>query len=594
MTVVHGPLTPAQGDALTRLLEGISAEQLLWIEGYLAGFRAGRFSPPETPQPVAEAKPEITVLFGSQTGNAEKLAQQLRERLVNTGFPVRLESMANYKPAQLKREHYLFVLVSTYGEGDPPDNAQAFHEFLFGHKTPKLEDLKYSVLALGDTSYEHFCKIGCDIDAKLETLGGTRIHPRVDCDVDFEETAETWIASVLSKLEPVGQPRLASVQNSADETAPVYSKKNPYPARLLDNIRLTGRGSGKDVRHIELSLEDSGLSFEPGDALGVYVNNWPQRVGELLKSLGLSANTNFVNADGVEKTLELALVKDYEITTITRPFMEKYAALSQSTELAELVKEENQAAFREYSYGREIIDVVRRYPVSGISGEQLVALLRKLQPRQYSIASSHRANPDEVHLTVAVVRYESHGLQRLGVASSYLADRLAIDNLASVYISSNPNFRLPTNLDAPIIMVGPGTGVAPFRAFLEERETLAARGKNWLFFGDRNFHTDFLYQREWLEHRRKGLLTRLDVAFSRDNAEKLYVQHKLLENSRDLYAWLQEGAYFYVCGDAHGMAPDVHEALIKVIEKEGELNREQALEYVKELQARKRYQRDIY
>jgi sulfite reductase (NADPH) flavoprotein alpha-component len=412
--------------------------------------------------------------------------------------------------------------------------------------------------------------------------------------VDFEETAETWIASVLSKLEPVGQTNLAMAHESAAATAPVYSKKHPYPARLLENIRLTGSGSSKDVRHIELSLEDSGLSFEPGDALGVYVNNWPQRVGELLESLWLSANTNVVNVDGAEKTLELALLHDFEITTITRPFMEKYAALSQSKDLAELVKEENQAAFREYVYGREIIDVIRRYPVSGISGEQFVALLRKLQPRQYSIASSHRANPDEVHLTVAVVRYESHGLQRLGVASSYLAERVAENDLVPIYIASNPNFRLPINPDAPVIMVGPGTGTAPFRAFLEERETLDARGKNWLFFGDRNFHTDFLYQREWLEHRLKGLLTRLDVAFSRDGAEKVYVQHKLLENSREVYAWLQEGAYFYVCGDAHGMAPDVHEALIKVIEKEGELSREQAQDYVKELQASKRYQRDIY
>ena len=373
-----------------------------------------------------------------------------------------------------------------------------------------------------------------------------------------------------------------------------YSKKNPYLSRLLTNQALTGRGSGKDVRHIELSIAESGLRYEPGDALGVVASNWPQRVAELIESLGLDGDAQVPGAKGNETTLELALLKDYEITTLTRPFLEKYAQLAESAELAGLLKEDNKSGLRDYLVGREIIDVVRTYPVPGLAASQFLALLRKLQARQYSIASSYNANPDEVHLTVAVVRYVSHGLQRLGVASSYLADRVAQDGLVPVFVETNPNFRLPKDPDTPIIMVGPGTGVAPFRAFVEERETTGATGKNWLIFGDRNFNTDFLYQREWLGHRNSGLLTRLDVAFSRDTDEKVYVQHRMLEHSRELYAWLQEGAYFYVCGDANRMAADVHEALINAVAKESGLHHERAVDYVKALQADQRYQRDIY
>jgi len=594
MSADSGPLNPSQWEALNRLMEGVTAEQILWLDGYLTGFGAARRAVSQAPlPPLAAGKPDVTVLFGSQTGNAEKLAQRLRERLAGLGFPAKLESMAGYKPAQLKRERVLLVLVSTYGEGDPPDSAQGFCEFLLGKKAARLDGLRFSVLALGDSSYEHFCKTGRDIDARLEELGGTRVQPRLDCDLDFEDAAEAWMDSLLGKLDTGGTLRIEAGAAAA-EPASAYSKKNPYPAALLENIRLTGRGSSKDVRHIELSLAGSGLRFEPGDALGVYASNWPHRVAELLESLGLSRSAAVTGADGGETTLEQALTHDYEITTPTRPFLEKYALLAQAKDLAGLLKEENRAALREYVYGREIIDVVRRWPVPGISADQFVSLLRKLQPRQYSIASSHNANPDEVHLTVAVVRYESHGLPRQGVASTFLAERVAEEGLVPVYVDSNPNFRLPHDPGAPIIMVGPGTGVAPFRAFLEEREAAGAKGKNWLFFGDRHFHTDFLYQREWLEHRKNGLLNRIDVAFSRDTDAKVYVQHKLLENSRELYAWLQEGAYFYVCGDAQGMAPDVHEALVEVVAKESGRGREQAVEYVKDLQAGKRYQRDIY
>ena len=591
MSNSNGPLTPQQWQTLKRLVEGLSREQVLWASGYLAGCAETR--PVGAPLARAtELQPGITVLFGSQTGNAEKLAEMLHARLLQQGLTARLESMGSYKTAQLKRDRYLLVIVSTHGEGDPPDNAQVFYEFLHGKKAPRLESLQFAVLALGDTSYEHFCKIGRDFDSRLESLGATRLHPRADCDVDYEETAEAWMEGVLSTL---GQPRERRVEMAAAaEPACAYSKKHPFPATLRENLRLTGRGSSKDVRHIELSIADSGLCFEPGDSLGIIPGNWPQRVADLLECLHLDPQATVVNSDGAETTLEKALLHEYEITTLTRPFLEKYWELSESRELAGLLMEENRALLRDFLHGREIIDVVRSFPVNGITAGQFLALLRKLPPRLYSIASSHNANPDEVHLTVAVVRYESHGLQRQGVASTFLADRVPEDGQVPVYVDSNPNFRLPQDPQAPIIMVGPGTGVAPFRAFLAEREVTGATGKNWLFFGDRNFHSDFLYQLEWLDYRSSGLLNRIDVAFSRDGEEKVYVQHRMLEDSRELYAWLEEGAYFYVCGDAQQMAPDVHAALVDIVAKEGGYGHERAKDYVKELQAAKRYQRDVY
>ncbi len=587
MTSPTGPLTPTQWQALQQLLGGATAEQLSWMSGYLSGYVTGRQTEPKTDSQPAD-QPEITVLYGSQTGNAARLADSLHELLGKRGVPARLIAMDAYRDSQLKQERILAVIVSTYGEGEPPDNAQGFYEFLFSRKAPKLEGLRFCVLGLGDTSYEYFCKTGRDIDGRLEILGAQRLLARVDCDVDFEEAAESWMEKLLSELAVSGDIDRGTGLVRAEST-PAYSKANPYPAKLLANILLSGRGSGKEVRHLEFSLENSGLHYEPGDSLGVKPVNWPMRVAEITECLKLDPG---VAAGGGETTLEQALLQDYEITTLSRPFLEKWAQFSNSGELAELLKEENRAKLREFCHGREIIDVLRSYPVAGIGADLFLGSLRRLQPRQYSIASSLKANPEEAHLTVAVVRYDSLGLERQGVASVYLAERAG--EVVKVHVERNPNFKLPANPEAPVIMVGPGTGIAPFRAFIQEREAIGAKGRNWLFFGDRNFLTDFLYQREWLEYRRRGLLERIDVAFSRDVAEKVYVQHRLLENAKLLYAWLEEGAYFYVCGDAQRMAPDVHQAIIAVVEKEGGRSPEQAAEYVKALQADKRYQRDIY
>lgn len=593
-----------QQEALQRLLADITPDQLLWLRGYLAGFSAGRVAYAVLPPAVAgpelqvavasgEQPSETVVLFGSQTGNAEKLARELAARLSQESVPVRVEAMNSYKTARLKRESSLLVVVSTHGEGEPPDNARPFHEFLFSKKAPQLPQLHYSVLGLGDSSYEFFCKTGQDFDARLAELGGTPLYHRADCDVDYEEAAAAWIEGVAGALQQTRQPH---VQLAAARPAPVsaYSKQNPYPARLIENLRLTGRGSTKDVRHIELSLEGSGLRYEPGDALGVVASNWPERVAQLIETLGLDPAAAVPGSSGAAATLEHALLHDYEITTITRPFLERYAAAADSASLKKLLAPEQRAAFRDYIHGREIIDVVREWPVAGIHAGQFLGLLRKLPHRLYSIASSYQATPDEVHLTVAVVRYESHGLKRQGVASTFLADRVADDGTVPVFVSSNPNFRLPADPDTAVVMIGPGTGVAPFRAFLAEREAAGAAGRNWLFFGDRNFLTDFLYQTEWLDYRAKGLLNRIDVAFSRDTDRKVYVQHKIRDRSRELFDWLEEGAHLYVCGDGQQMAVDVHDALIESVQAAGGFGRERAEDYVAGLQAAGRYQRDVY
>jgi sulfite reductase (NADPH) flavoprotein alpha-component len=595
VTGFAGGLPPDERDALARLADTLSPEQLLWASGYLAGIAAARgpvlATAAAAPVAAAAALPAVTLLYGSQTGNAARLAESFGARLRERGFPAKVIGMDHYKPAGLKTEAVLLVIASTHGEGDPPDSAREFHDFLHGKRAPRLETTRFSVLALGDASYRHFCKTGRDFDARLEELGAARLVPRVDCDVDFEDAADAWFEAVAAKIGPAAAPVPAA---APAPPAAVHSRKNPFAALLLDNVALTGRGSTKEVRHIELSLEGSGLVYQPGDALGVFPANWPERVAELVSVLGFSPESPVPGPGGREIPLEEALLLHHEITTPTLPFVEAYAALLPGSELSDWLKEEDAPRLREYLQGREIIDLVEAFPVPGLTPAHFVRLLRKLPTRLYSLASSPSAHPGEAHLTVAVVRYESHGRKRQGVASAFLADRVGEDGRVPVYVHENPKFRLPKDSEAPIVMIGPGTGVAPFRAFVAEREATGAAGRNWLFFGDRNFSTDFLYQREWLDHRKNGLLTRLDVAFSRDDDAKVYVQHRMLEQSRELYAWLEDRAHVYVCGDAGRMAGDVHEALITVVEREGGLDRERAEEYVRNLQAAERYQRDVY
>jgi sulfite reductase (NADPH) flavoprotein alpha-component len=592
------PLNQEQARQLHQLVQSLSPQQVTWVSGFLAGINWANQASPQ-PQAASVEQPQLTILFGSQSGNSEALARQARDKAIERGFKAKLEDMGEYKKAHLKTERNMLVVVSTHGEGDPPDTAQELYEYVHSKKAPKLDGLRYSVLALGDTSYEQFCKIGQDFDKRLEVLGAQRLYARVECDVDYEDAAEGWIEGALTAL---GEHLQAGVPSTAispqagavsETVAPLYTKKNPFPAAVLENLVLNGRGSAKETHHVELSLEGSGLVFEPGDSLGVMPSNCLELAGELIQTLDLRADENVVTHEG-EMTLEHALAHMYEITTLTRPFIAKYAELAQSQALSELLAEDRKKQLSEFIYGRDIIDLARQFPIKGIDAGEFIGMLRKLPPRLYSIASSYKANPDEAHLTIAAVRYESYGRPRKGVASIHFAERLAEGDTIPVYVDTNKNFKLPADSAAPAIMIGPGTGVAPFRAFVEERETLGATGKNWLFFGDQHFTTDFLYQIEWQRWLRDGMLTRMDVAFSRDTDHKIYVQHRMLEKSKDLYAWLQEGAYIYVCGDDERMAPDVHAALIEIVANEGKLSAQKAAEYVKGLQKDKRYQRDVY
>jgi sulfite reductase (NADPH) flavoprotein alpha-component len=586
---------------------------------YLNGFLAGLFSRAPQPgmangqSPVAEAKPltPLTILFGSQTGNAENLAKRIAKEAGKRGFAPTIQDLAKYPAAQLASEQALLIVTSTYGDGEPPDNARAFWEFLSSAAAPKLPALRFSVCALGDSNYPKFCAFGKAVDERLEQLGATRVHPRADCDVEYEEPFATWLDGALSALAPAAASASASgrltpaLSPSGGEGArragegehgahSTYSRSHPFPAPLLANVRLNGAGSAKDTRHFAFSLAGSGLSYEAGDALGVRPANCPELVEELLRVLGCSGEEPVPDRDGRETPLREALIHHYEITRIPSPLLNAVAERSGDAELQKLAAPGTNGELTKFLWGREIIDLLHGHPAARFTPTEFVALLKKLQPRLYSISSSPKAHPGEVHLCVGVVRYDSLGRARKGVCSTFLAERVPAGGAVPVFVHHNKNFRPPANADAPMIMVGPGTGIAPFRAFLEERRSTGAKGKNWLFFGDQRAATDFLFREEIEVMRREGTLHRLDLAFSRDQAEKIYVQHRMLEHARELYAWLEEGAGFYVCGDASRMAKDVDAALHQVIQTAGGKSAEEATACVAALKKDKRYQRDVY
>ncbi|NNC78404.1 MAG: assimilatory sulfite reductase (NADPH) flavoprotein subunit, partial [Woeseiaceae bacterium] len=579
-----------QAARLNEALYGLSALQLQWASGYAAGMAAANGAEIRTPNPAADTGDALTILYGSQTGNGEQLAKDLEAAVRNKGFAVQLKSLADYKPAQLKRESLLAFVVSTHGEGDPPDDAELFREFLLSRKAPKLEQLQYSVLALGDSSYLNFCQTGREFDARLEELGAKRIAALVECDLDYDADAQGWADSVLSKLPeqidaPDNLPRLRAV-----ETGARHDKHRPFAAEVLVNQKITAGESSKDVRHIELSLEGSGLHYEPGDSLAIIASNPPELVRQLIDELGVGDDSP-VNVDDETLPLGDALSNELEITTASLGFLKSWSALADNEKLNSILADRDQLG--ELIATHQIIDVVRQFPAK--PGAQAFAdSLRKLSPRSYSIASSLNSNPDEVHLTVAAVRYDAFGSKHWGAASTFLADRIDDGDTVRVFVEPNNRFRLPEDNSADVIMIGPGTGVAPFRAFVEERAERSADGHNWLFFGDRNFSSDFLYQLEWQRHLKQGSLDRLDVAFSRDQAEKIYVQDRLQERAADLMEWIDRGAFVYVCGDAKQMAGDVDNALIEIISAHRNISSDDAAVELKELRRSGRYQRDVY
>jgi sulfite reductase (NADPH) flavoprotein alpha-component len=584
------PLGPSLADEARRLVAKLNAAQRLWLSGYLAGASV------EAAAEASTAAPEVTVLYGSQTGNAERLARSAAAALEARGVACTVLDMMDCRREQLLAARVLLVVVSTQGEGEPPDRAKGFWDLLHGRKAPRLENLEFSVLALGDSSYEKFCATGRQIDARLEALGARRLHPRADCDVDFEETARGWLDAVLGLVQARSGKRPAvtvvrSIDPQATPVASAYTRKNPFHAEVLVNQRLTARGSTKDVRHIELSLDGAGFGYEPGDALGVVPRNDPKRVAELLAALPYDPRTP-VALDPQALPLEEALATRRDITgPVDRELLARYARALDVPELARRL-ERDEEHVRALIHEAELVDVVREYPPRG-DATTFVLALRPLAQRLYSIASSAVATPGEVHLTVAVATYRTRGGERHGVVSGRLAFDAPVGAHVPVYLHRNAAFRLPAP-DVPIVMIGPGTGVAPFRAFLAEREATGASGRNWLFFGDRCFETDFLYQAEWLAWRKNGLLQRLDVAFSRDQPEKIYVQHRMREHGAELWAWLEEGAHVYVCGDAKRMAPDVHAALREIVGRHGGYDEDRAEEYLTDLQRKRRYQKDVY
>ncbi len=583
------PLSPAKTGALHALVEGLSREQVAWVSGYLAGLGAVA---EDQAIPAAAPAPEVMVLHGSQTGNAERVARDLHARLAGRGLAARIDSLGAYPGARLGRERVVLIVVSTYGEGEPPDAAQAFHAFVMGERAPRLADLRYAVLALGDRGYERFCQTGRDLDARLAALGATRLHGLGECDLDYEQTARAWGDAVLEALaDGVVAPPAPALRLVA--TVPAYDRARPCPAVLVENIRITGRGSSKDVRHIVLA-PTAPLTFAPGDALAVVPRNESELIASILAATGLQGCERVSDARAGDGELATALEGHYEIRALSRPFLERWAMLADAAPLKALLAATEADALKAYGADRDMSDVMREFPVKGLSAADLVSALRPLAPRLYSIASSGRADPDHVHLTVGVVRYECRGRVHRGVASNWLAERVVSGAEVPVTVHVNERFRLPADPATPILMVGAGTGVAPFRAFLEERALLGATGAHWLIVGDRQFHSDFLYQREWLDYRRKGVLQRLDAVFSRDAPRKEYVQHRLLAASREVYAWLAEGGHLYVCGDARGMGEGVHAALLTIVERARPGGRERAADYLRALMAEGRYQRDLY
>ena len=595
-------LTPEQWRLVRQLGQSIGPAQAQWISGYFAGLEAGLAR--TGVQPVAEAgRPaarKLTILYGSETGNSAGLARILGEEAQKRDLAATVADMADYKVRQLGQEQDVLIVVSTYGEGDPPQPATGFFEFVEGRKAPKLDGVRFTVLALGDSTYEFYCEAGKRLDRRFEELGATRLAPRVDCDVDYDDPAAKWTDEILTLLAaeqaelaasaPV--PAMAAAGGPTFAPQTVYDKRNPFPATVLDNLPIVGRGSTKETRHIELSLEGSGIVYEPGDALGLMATNDPELVSALLDTLQIDGGAA-VEIRGEQAGIADALTRHYEITAATPRFLDHWAQLTQAEELQQLQQEDRTGERSAFLNTHHIIDIVRRYPVTGLSPQDFAVGLRPLQPRLYSLASSLAYAPEEAHLTVSPVRYMLHDRPRAGVASAMLADRSPEDSVLPVYIQSNPHFRLPTD-GAPIIMIGAGTGVAPYRAFLQHREADGGGGRSWLFFGERNFRTDFLYQTEWQTWLKDGTLSRMDVAFSRDRGQKYYVQHRMQEQSAELFAWIEDGAHIYVCGDASHLAPDVHEALVNIVAKEARIGREAAEDYVRTLQADRRYQRDVY
>ena len=598
------PLSPERSALLAQLAAGADASGLLWASGYLAGLARSLDAPVIAPAPATAVAP-ATIIYGSQTGNARRAAEALHAKLDAAGLPARLLRADAYSTRELANERLLYLVISTQGEGDPPDDAIGLSEFLLGRRAPKLPQLQFAVLGLGDTSYADFCGIARKLDARLVELGATRVQTLGEADLDIDIVAAPWreqaLAHARELLKPAPATHLATVTPLRPHALPAWSQDKPFVAEVLANQRITGRefrnvgfrkygAVDKDVRHLELSLQGSGLAYEPGDALGIRHRNPDALVDAVLAATKLDGDA-LVARDGESLALAEWLRDKRELSRIGRPLLASVAERGAHAELARLLEAQDKSGLAAVFDTHQLIDVLRRWP-AGWDADALVAALRPQAQRLYSIASSRKRVGEEAHLTVDALRYQAHGFEHVGAASGFLAS-LEEGGSLPVYIEPNERFRVPADASRDIIMIGPGTGVAPFRGFVQERAETGAAGRNWLLFGARHFNTGFLYQAEWQDALAKGELHRLDLAFSRDQADRIYVQQRLREAGRDVYDWLQGGAHLYVCG-AIAMGKDVHAALLDIVAAHNGGDTEAASDYLSSLQREGRYARDVY
>ena len=587
----NAPFTAEDIDVLNQLVQRSTPLQRSWLSGFLAGLDAAQAQGGAAVAPAAQAprpRQPLTILYGSESGNAETLALKAKKLAAKLSFDAKVVDMADADLAAVAKSKNLLVYISTWGEGDPPQRAADFHAALMADGAPRFEGVRFAVLALGDTAYVNFCQTGKQIDARLEALGATRIADRQDLDLDFQKAAAAWTDKTLEVLAPPADAPAATVVHVDFKGAPAaedddelrYTAENPLEAEIATLINLNGTGSTRETWHAEFAFEDPAFVYKPGDAIGLYPENDPALAEDLLKAVGLAG----------DDALKQKLVKSFDITTLSRPAVDGYAKLTGRTDIARLLEGDELARF---SADRQLIDLFETFPEK-LAPDQFVKLLRPLPGRLYSVASSLKAHPGEAHLLVGAVRWSSHGRTRNGVTSTYLADRCKAGGTARIYVKPNRHFGLPADGDRPIVMIGAGTGVAPYRGFIEERIETGASGKSWLFFGERNFSNDFLYQLEWQDHLASGALSRIDVAFSRDQPEKIYVQHRLWERRAELLGWIDEGAHIYVCGDEKGMAKDVDTTLVRILAEPAKGDEEAGRAKLKELAKAGRYQRDVY
>lgn len=586
--------TTEQIQQTKQLYTSLSAEQRHWLSGYLAGLNQSgaivddALSGTAHPEVSSVDKIKLTIIYGTHTGNSKLLAEQALGVAKGGGIEANALSMQEYKSRKLKEEENLLVIVSTHGEGDPPASAEDFYAYIFGKKAPKSDNLNFAVIGLGDSSYAKFCQTGKDVFEQLKSLGANSVHEFVGLDVDYKDEIASILPKVISNFlgvdrqgENISNEILKQNQIIADEWV---------EAEVLEKVLLNGRGATKETYHIELDIEGTGISYQPGDALEVVAKNNPVLVNDILAKLKID-KSSLVTVGKVQLPIKEALVSRFELTVVTIPVIKKYAEQAVNPKLDSLIADETK--LQAYLYGSDFLDLISDYP-SPLDAEKLVLLLRKLPSRLYSISSSFAYNPDEVHITVGAVKYKHNDRNHQGVCSGYLADSIYEGSTLQIRVKSNVGFKLPDDNKVSVIMVGPGTGIAPFRSFLQEREVKEAEGRNWLFYGDQHFETDFLYQSELLQYRKNGVVDKLDVAFSRDQEKKIYVQDRMRENGEELYRWLNDGAYFYICGDMKRMAKDVKETLLQLVKEYGHLSDEQAQAYLKNLKSTGRFQEDVY